>query len=323
MASDGFPKVELGPLCLKIGSGATPRGGSKVYLDSGDVALIRSQNVYNDGFTHDGLVYITEEYAEQLSNVTLKRDDVLLNITGDSVARCCQVNPNVLPARVNQHVAIIRPNPQELYPGFLRYFLVSPAMQGEMLSWSHAGATRKALTKGMIESFKVPKPDLPVQQRIADVLGKLDDKIELNRRMNRTLEKMAAAIFKSFFLDFLPVLRNARTAGNPIPPRTGRSDPERSRSGQGRRPARLRPPLPRHLPTLPPRPHPGWVESRPTRRSACATAWFRPAQEAKGPGQVPGGDGQRSRRLPSRSQGCRTGCCHWTKWQAWRCIPHA
>ncbi len=217
MASDGFPKVELGPLCLKIGSGATPRGGSKVYLGSSDVALIRSQNVYNDGFTHDGLVYITEEHAEQLSNVTLERDDVLLNITGDSVARCCQVDPNVLPARVNQHVAIIRPNPQELHPGFLRYFLVSPAMQGEMLSWSHAGATRKALTKGMIESFKVPKPDLPVQQRIADVLGKLDDKIELNRRMDRTLEKMAAAIFKSWFIDFDPTRAKAEGRDSNLP----------------------------------------------------------------------------------------------------------
>jgi len=217
MVSDGFPKVELGPYCLKIGSGATPRGGSKVYLDRGDVALIRSQNVYNDGFTHDGLVYITAEHAEQLSNVTLERDDVLLNITGDSVARCCQVDAEVLPARVNQHVAIIRPDPQELHPGFLRYFLVSPAMQGEMLSWSHAGATRKALTKGMIESFKVPKPGLRVQQRIADVLGNLDDRIKLNRRMSRTLEKMAAAIFKSWLIDFDPVHAKAEGRDSGLP----------------------------------------------------------------------------------------------------------
>ncbi len=219
-ASNGFSQVELGPLCLKIGSGATPRGGSKVYLDNGDVALIRSQNVYNDGFTREGLVYITEEHAEQLSNVTVERDDVLLNITGDSVARCCQVHPNVLPARVNQHVAIIRPNPQELHPGFLRYFLASPSMQGQMLAWSHAGATRKALTKGMIESFKVPRPDLPIQQRIADVLGKLDDKIELNRRMNRTLEKMAAAIFKSWFIDFDPVRAKAEGRDTNLPAET-------------------------------------------------------------------------------------------------------
>ncbi|MCL4692080.1 MAG: restriction endonuclease subunit S [Candidatus Hydrogenedentes bacterium] len=205
MGNSHFPTAELGPLCSKIGSGATPRGGDKVYLDRGEVALIRSQNVHNDGFSREGLVYIAEEHAEQLSNVTVESEDVLLNITGDSVARCCQVDPGVLPARVNQHVAIIRPNPEELHPRFLRYFLVSPAMQSEMLAWSHAGATRKALTKGMIESFNVPKPDPTIQGRIAHILGTLDDKIELNRRMNRTLEKMAAAIFKSWFIDFDPV----------------------------------------------------------------------------------------------------------------------
>ncbi len=205
MANNGFPTEKLGSLCLKVGSGATPRGGSKVYLDKGEIALIRSQNVYNDGFNREGLVYITAEHAEQLSNVTVEPEDVLLNITGDSVARCCQVDPRVLPARVNQHVSIIRPKPDELIPRFLRYFLVSPTMQAQMLSWAHAGATRKALTKGMIESFKVPKPDLTIQQRIAHILGTLDDKIELNRRMNRTLEKMATAIFKSWFIDFDPV----------------------------------------------------------------------------------------------------------------------
>jgi type I restriction enzyme S subunit len=209
MDDNRFPTAELGPLCSKIGSGATPRGGDKVYLDKGQVALIRSQNVYNDSFSREGLVYIAEEHAEQLSNVTVESEDVLLNITGDSVARCCQVDPGILPARVNQHVAIIRPKPDELHPRFLRYFLVSPSMQSEMLAWAHAGATRKALTKGMIESFKVPRPDPRTQAGIAHVLGTLDDKIELNRRMNRTLEKMAAALFKSWFIDFDPVRAKA------------------------------------------------------------------------------------------------------------------
>jgi len=208
MAND-WPQLELGPLCSKIGSGATPRGGEKVYLAKGDIALIRSQNVHNDGFKTDGLAYIAEEHADQLANVTVEPHDVLLNITGDSVARCCQVAPSVLPARVNQHVAIIRPRPCELDPRFLRYFLVSPRMQLQMLGWAHAGATRNALTKGMIESFTVPQPPLNVQRRIADVLGTLDDKIELNRRMNRTLEKMASALFKSWFIDFDPVRAKA------------------------------------------------------------------------------------------------------------------
>lgn len=200
----------LRDVCSKIGSGATPRGGSSVYLEQGDVALIRSQNVYNDGFRHDGIVFLDDEHAEQLSNVEVDKGDILLNITGDSVARSCQVDPKAIPARVNQHVAIIRPNNSLLWPRYLRYFLVSPKMQTEMLSLAGAGATRKALTKGMIESFEVPAPvDIKEQQAIACILGALDDKIELNRRMNQTLEGMAQAIFKSWFVDFDPVRAKA------------------------------------------------------------------------------------------------------------------
>ena len=104
--------IRLGSVCKKIGSGMTPRGGSKVYLDRGPCALIRSQNVHNDGFRRDGLAFIDEQQAADLNNVEVRLHDVLLNITGDSVARCCQVSPGVLPARVNQHVAIIRPDPE-------------------------------------------------------------------------------------------------------------------------------------------------------------------------------------------------------------------
>lgn len=203
----------LDDVCTKIGSGATPRGGGSVYLEHGNIAFIRSQNVYNDGFHRGGLVYLTDKHADELSNVEVLEGDVLLNITGDSVARACQVDPEVLPARVNQHVAIIRPNPKRLYPPFLRYYLVSPTMQGHMLSLAGAGATRDALTKAMIGAFRIPAPtDLVEQQAITYILKAFDDKIELNRRMNETLEAMARAIFTSWFVDFDPV--RAKAAGH-------------------------------------------------------------------------------------------------------------
>jgi type I restriction enzyme, S subunit len=202
--------IRLGDCCRKIGSGATPRGGSEVYLASGPYTLIRSQNIYNDGFHHDGLAYIGEQHAARLENVEVLEDDVLLNITGDSVARACQVDSGVLPARVNQHVAIIRPDPEKLSPRFLRYFIVSPDMQTKLLSWAGSGGTRNALTKGMIESFEVFAPvDVNEQRAIAHILGTLDDKIELNRRMSETLEAMARVLFKSWFVDFEPVRAKA------------------------------------------------------------------------------------------------------------------
>jgi type I restriction enzyme, S subunit len=90
--------LRLGDHCVKIGSGATPRGGKEVYLDNGPIALIRSQNIHNNYFSRDGLAFISHEQAAQLQNVEVKEGDVLLNITGDSVARVCQVDNAVLPA---------------------------------------------------------------------------------------------------------------------------------------------------------------------------------------------------------------------------------
>ena len=215
----GWCSQRLGDISLKIGSGATPRGGKAVYRDAGPCSLIRSQNVLNNRFSWDGLAFIDQAQADELSNVEVLPEDVLLNITGDSVARVCQVDPDALPARVNQHVAILRPDPEQLDPRFLRYFLVSPAMQSKLLSWAGSGGTRKALTKGMIESFEVPAPqDIREQRAIARLLGSLDDKVELNRRMNETLEAMARAIFKSWFVDFDPVRAKMEGRDTGLPP---------------------------------------------------------------------------------------------------------
>ena len=208
----GEETVRLRDVCVKIGSGATPRGGKEAYK-GGATTLIRSQNIYNEGFHRDGLVYIDDDQSADLRNVEVKPNDVLLNITGDSVARCCQVAADVLPARVNQHVAIIRPEPKSLDPRFLRYVLVSQEYQSRLLALASAGATRPALTKSMIEELDIPSPPLAEQKAIASILGSLDDKIELNRRMNATLEAMARALFQSWFVDFDPV--RAKLEGRP------------------------------------------------------------------------------------------------------------
>ena len=73
-------KVKLGDVCVKIGSGATPKGGSTVYVDDG-TTFIRSQNVYNLSFDYNGLVFINDEAAKKLNGVTIKENDVLLTKT--------------------------------------------------------------------------------------------------------------------------------------------------------------------------------------------------------------------------------------------------
>jgi type I restriction enzyme S subunit len=203
--------LRLGDRCLKIGSGATPRGGKEAYK-GGATSLIRSQNIYNDCFSYNGIVNIDDQQAHELRSVEVKSRDVLLNITGDSVARCCLVADDVLPARVNQHVMIIRPDPEQLSPEFLRYYLTSYEQQNHLLALASAGATRNAITKSMVESLIIKAPNIQTQRAIAQVLGALDDKIALNRRMNATLEAMARALFKDWFVDFGPV--RAKIAGS-------------------------------------------------------------------------------------------------------------
>ena len=194
--------VRLADVTSLISTGATPRGGKRVYQSEG-ISLIRSQNVYDHEFTPEGLAYIDDSAAYKLRRVNVEKDDVLLNITGDSIARCCIVPKWVLPARVNQHVAIIRPS-DKLNSIFLQKYLSHPQVKAYMLRHD-SGGTRKAITKGHIGSFLIPLPPLDEQNRIAHILGTLDEKIELNRQMNETLEAIARAIFKSWFVDFDPV----------------------------------------------------------------------------------------------------------------------
>ncbi|WP_282070140.1 restriction endonuclease subunit S [Janibacter hoylei] len=181
----------LGVLTEKIGSGATPRGGTAVYQATG-TALIRSQNVLDNEMKLDGVARISTEAADQLKGVSVRPGDVLLNITGDSIARTCLVDERALPARVNQHVAIIRTGP-DLHPGYLQKYLVHPETKAHLLSIS-AGGTRKALTKRMIGGLVVPLRPLSEQRAIAEVLGALDDNIAVNARLSACAEELVIAL---------------------------------------------------------------------------------------------------------------------------------
>ena len=189
---------KLKDICLKIGSGATPRGGKEAYCDEG-ISLIRSQNVLDFTFSHDGLAHINEKQAEKLSNVEVKSQDILLNITGDSVARACAVDVRVLPARVNQHVAIIRPNEDEVLSSYILFYL--QMMKPYLLQIAAGGATRNALTKGMIENLELEVPDILFQKKIVSILDDIQEKIRENKEINKNLEQQAQAIFKEWFID--------------------------------------------------------------------------------------------------------------------------
>ena len=193
-----WQEVSLGQITNKIGSGATPKGVGESYKESG-ISLIRSQNVLDFKFSTNGLAFIDDLQAYELRNVSVEKDDVLLNITGDSVARCCVVPESVLPARVNQHVAIIRANKEVSDSHYIYYSL--QALKEELLMQSEIGATRNALTKVMLENLKISIPPLEEQKAITSVLKSLDDKIDLLHRQNTTLERMAETLFKQWFIE--------------------------------------------------------------------------------------------------------------------------
>lgn len=192
-------KYTLKDICTKIGSGATPTGGKEAYK-GGDYALVRSQNVLDYTFTTSGLAYINETQAKKLDGVKVEVGDILLNITGDSVARACIIPDEILPARVNQHVAIIRANNQYALNEYLLYFLQYNKQY--LLSISQGGGTRSAITKKMIEDIEIDLPSLEDQLSIVNIINSISKKIEINQQINDNLEQQAQVAFNNIVAQY-------------------------------------------------------------------------------------------------------------------------
>jgi type I restriction enzyme, S subunit len=185
----GWEEKNLESLTLKIGSGATPRGGKKSYKSEG-IPLVRSMNVHNRKFREKNLAFIDDKQANDLSNVALKKDDVLLNITGASVARCCVIPEKYLPARVNQHVSIIRSKQELILPTFLNYLLTSKYYKDQLLGIGEQGATRQAITKAQLEDFIILFPKSLAEQK--SIVKKLDALSEQTKKLEAIYKQKIA-----------------------------------------------------------------------------------------------------------------------------------
>jgi len=140
-----------------------------------------------------------------------KSGDLLFCVRGSTTGR---MNWSDKEYAIGRGLAAFRHRGGEEYKSFLRG--VIDIKLPELLS-SATGSTFPNVSKSQLHELTVTIPPLPEQKAIAHILGSLDDKIELNRQMNETLESMAQALFKSWFVDFDPVIDNALAAGNPIP----------------------------------------------------------------------------------------------------------
>jgi len=188
--------VKLNEITSKIGSGATPRGGENAYKESG-INLIRSQNIYDDGFRLKGLAFIDEKQAKKLSNVVVQKNDVLFNITGASVTRCCVIEEKYLPARVNQHVAIIRPN-EKVMSKYLQSILTSLKIKKQLLDIAGSSATREAITKIQLEEFKIPVPSLSEQKKLVAKLEKIEKQIAQNQEIIAKASSRKQAVMEKY-----------------------------------------------------------------------------------------------------------------------------
>jgi len=164
----GWEVTTLRAVTTKIGSGATPRGGKDAYKSEG-IHLIRSQNIYDYNFEFDGLAFIDEQQAAELDNVTVEENDILLNITGASVARCALVPSYLLPARVNQHVAIVRADPAKASPFYILDAINSDQRKQQLLTLAQGGATREALTKDTVSNFEIALPPRSLMKRYDNI----------------------------------------------------------------------------------------------------------------------------------------------------------
>ena len=192
-AETQYLKVPLQKICTKIGSGATPKGGKTAYIDEG-ISLIRSTNVFDFRFEYSDLAHINQTQADALSSVTVEPNDVLFNITGVSVARCCMVPDDVLPARVNQHVMIVRPAKGIAMSYYIMFTLCSASNKAKLLGIGQSGSTREAINKQELESFEIPIPDDDSLNKFGEIALCAYKNIQCNVKEIRLLEDMKSVL---------------------------------------------------------------------------------------------------------------------------------
>lgn len=193
----------LGDLCLKITKGTTPNAKDGGFADSG-VNYIKSESLSYDGsIDATKFAFISEETNQRLKRSIIQDGDILYSIAGANLGKCGIARSEYLPANTNQAVAIIRVDERRASNRFISFCLRNPSFVQSVLG-GVAQSAQPNVNLADISRFRIPNLPLPEQRAIAATLGALDDKIELNRRMNATLESMARALFRDWFMDFGP-----------------------------------------------------------------------------------------------------------------------
>ena len=191
-----YDKIEIQHICLNICSGGTPKstvteyyGGNIPWLNTKEINFCR---IYETERT------ITDEGLNNSSAKWVPANTVIVAMYGATAGKTAIAK---IPLTTNQACCNLNINSAKADYRFVYYALYND--YAYLASLANGGAQQN-LNAQQIKEFEIPFPPLKEQKRIADILSSLDDKIELNRRINRNLEQQAQALFKAWFVDFEP-----------------------------------------------------------------------------------------------------------------------
>jgi type I restriction enzyme S subunit len=172
------------------------------FQNAGYCIFLNTKNVTKTGFDFTEKMFITKEKDEVLRKGKLIGYDVVMTTRG-TVGNIAYFDPNIKykNVRINSGMVIIRANNLFLQPKFLYYILKNPITQEKIKQFS-TGSAQPQLPISTIKKVDFSLPDLTTQKAIANILSSLDDKIELNNKINKNLEELAQTLYKQWFVDF-------------------------------------------------------------------------------------------------------------------------
>ena len=210
-----WTRCKLGELFLASNQGVNTTTEKVVYSVSG-IKVIRAKNVSPYQIDYSDVVHVDKHTFDTLrSPVKPRKGDVLYTNIGSQLGSAATVSSEEEVA-IAWNVFRIAPKKELIDSGFLVSFLNNPVTR-EYVRNLDSSSTMPFVSGKVFRDISIFLPPISEQKNIAHVLGSLNSKIQLNRQTNETLEKMAQALFKSWFVDFDPVIDNALEAGNTIP----------------------------------------------------------------------------------------------------------
>lgn len=213
MASE-WPRVRISEVCELIVDCVNKTAPKSEFPT--EFKMLRTPNVKNGRVDTSNCFYVTEDtYLKWTRRATVNKNDVLL--TREAPLGEVGIVKSEEKLFLGQRLMQYRADQTKLDPDFLVYSFLSPDLQHQFRMHEGSGSVVSHIRVGDCSKFEINLPPLTTQKSIAKILGELDQRIELNRKTNQTLEQMAQALFKSWFVDFDPAVDNALAAGKPIP----------------------------------------------------------------------------------------------------------